>query len=209
MIRGFITLYVLRGLLLHLFITDAHADTVQNAQIQRQQLISKHGLYDSPEWQKRCDSVLKQLKLSAQCLLLNHNTANAYAFADGTLMINRGLLSLIKNPDQMAHIIAHEQAHWSLKHHQQLAQFIRKPPLFFPKKKLKKLRHQQELAADAWANDRLTHHRFDPRQIHHLWQQLLGQEKNHRNNDHPALADRINHQWLLSTEELQGIWSEE
>ncbi len=201
MIRGFITLYVLLGLLLHIFINDAQADTASDAKSQRHNLIQKHGLYESPQWQQRCQQVTEQLKLTAHCQLLNHSAPNAYAFADGVIMINQGLLKMIKNPDQMAHILAHEQAHLTLQHHQELAQFIRKPPLLFPKKKLKKLRHQQELAADDWANDHLVRHQFDPRQIHHLWQQLLTQEKTNRSSDHPALAERINHQWLVTTDQ--------
>ena len=53
-------------------------------------------------------------------------------------MITLGLLLKTQNPDQLAHVLAHEQAHITLNHHQSLAEFMRKPPVFFPKKKLKK-----------------------------------------------------------------------
>ena len=49
-------------------------------------------------------------------LILRNNTANAYMFPNGTLVITTGLISLLHSEDELAAILSHEIAHFVLDH---------------------------------------------------------------------------------------------
>lgn len=196
MSKNFNLLYVFSALLLQFFIATSVAGTKETAVTQRNALIKKHGLIDSPLFNQQCTEISKRLNIKHQCLLLDSNTINAYAFSDGAIMVSWGLFKLTQNSDQFAHIIAHESNHITQNHHQELAQFIAKPPVFFPKKKLMKFRLKQEKAADIAASQQLKKAGYDTAQIHHIWHQLLSSEIQNKWTDHQSLSHRIDLQML-------------
>ena len=49
-------------------------------------------------------------------LILRNNTANAFMFPNGTLVITTGLISLLHSEDELAAILSHEIAHFVLDH---------------------------------------------------------------------------------------------
>ena len=53
---------------------------------------------------------------SARLVLLKSPIENAYALADGTVMLNVGLLSKLENESQLAYVLCHELAHVYFKH---------------------------------------------------------------------------------------------
>ncbi len=203
MLSRFHILYVLVLLLLQLFNTGVLAQTLTQTSQQKQQLIARYGLLETKD--STCNKTLRKLKIKNTCSILNSNLFNAYAFTEGSIMITKGLLQKTHNVHQLAHILAHEQAHLVLKHHHQLSGFMSKPPLFFPKRKRKKLRYQQELEADQWANQRLKTYQFMPQQIHHLWKRLL-QQGQPPQTDHPSLKQRIDTSLLREEEMIDNGW---
>ena len=209
MSKNFNLLYGFIALLLQFFLATSSADTKGAGIKQRNDLIAQYGLVDSMPFQQPCQKITAALEIPSSCLLLNQNNINAYAFADGHIMITLGLLLKTQNPDQLAHVLAHEQAHITLNHHQSLAEFMRKPPVFFPKKKLKKLRLKQEKQADQMANNQIIKAGYDPAQIHHLWQSLLNKEDSKKWSDHQKLSQRIDkhllNQALIKSPEWQAM----
>ena len=53
---------------------------------------------------------------SFNLLISKDNSVNAYCLADGTLVMNLGLLYWLENENQLAGILSHEMAHFLLKH---------------------------------------------------------------------------------------------
>ena len=208
MSKTFNLLYVFAALLLQFFSVTSQAQSIIEAQQHKTLLIKKHGLIHSPILNNNIHNILNRMMISSDCQVLDSDTVNAFALSDGSLIISLGLLKLTQNPDQMAHIMAHEYAHFELNHHQQLTTFTKKPPLFFPKKKLQKLRKKQEQAADEWANKRLQTYGLDPNQVHHLWQQLSQSEKLQKWSDHSQLSHRINKQSLQAPLSIDGVWQQ-
>lgn len=184
-------LYVFTALLLHFFTTTWAAEPEQTDQQQVHQLIKEHGIIQHVLFNQQCQKILDQLAINTTCQVLNSEIINAFSVDDGRLLISLALLKKTKNRDQIAHILAHEFAHYEQHHFHELAQFMAKPPTFFPKRKLRKLRQKQEHSADQWADNRLQAHGFDHRQIHHLWQQLSQSEQLKKWSDHAPLQKRI------------------
>ncbi|WP_154224093.1 M48 family metallopeptidase [Marinicella rhabdoformis] len=206
MSKNFNLLYVFIALLLLFFMATSEAATKTTAVKQRIELIKRNGLIEATIFKQRCQKITNQLKITNQCLLLNSDDINAFAFSDGVIMITWGLLKRTHNPDQLAHIISHESSHIILKHHQHLANFINKPPVFFPKTKLKKLRQSQEIEADQIATKQLKRYGFDTAQIHHLWQQLLNTETENKWADHQSLNQRIESNMLKIPLDNDSLW---
>lgn len=199
-------LYVFTALLLHFFATTLATEPWNTDQQQDHQLIKEHGLIHHVLFNQQCQKTLAQLAITTTCQVLNSDMINAFSLADGNLVISLGLLKKTRNRDQMAHVLAHEFAHHQLDHFHELAQFIAKPPTFFPKRKLHKLRQKQEHDADDWADERLQAHGFDHRQIHHLWQQLSQSEQLKKWSDHAPLQKRIDPKALQATVLIDPEW---
>jgi hypothetical protein len=168
-----------------------------DADQQQQQLIERHGLHPNPLWQSKCQTLIRQLSLNrfTACLVLTADHANAYALANGTVMLTQGLLSHIKNDHQLAHVLAHEHAHLRLNHHQLAAQKMLDPPTFFTKSRLKKFYRQLEQDADQDANEWLLQRQMDPAQIHHYYLRIEPLVRD-KKADHDKLADRIQRRGL-------------
>jgi hypothetical protein len=197
-IRNIRSSYVLNGwlsilLLTALNLTPTQADELlSSARTQQQQLIERYGLARVPFWQQACDHELEVLKLSEfeACIIIDAGFANAWSLAHGVVILTAGLLQQVRNPDQLAHILAHEHAHLTLRHHQQAAQLVQDPPLFFTKSRIKKFYRQIEREADEAADQWLRQHQRDPLQIQHYFlrlEQLLDEQS----ADHDKLRDRI------------------
>lgn len=189
----------LLGLMLLFFfaICQAQDDTLSqrlltDAAAQQKQLLARHGLHPDPRWQRRCQQLIADLSLVrfTACEVLAAEHANAYALANGVVLLTRGLLSQIRNDHQLAHVLAHEHAHLLLGHHLKAAQKVLDPPTFFTKSRLKKFYRQLEQDADQAADEWLLQQHMDPAQIHHYYlriEPLLRDKK----SDHDKLADRI------------------
>jgi len=61
----------------------------------------------------------KLVRPAHQILISNDPHVNAISYVQGTIVINIGLLNQVKNEDELAFILAHEQAHFDLNHVQQ------------------------------------------------------------------------------------------
>lgn len=167
-------------------------DLLTSARAQQQQLIERYGLAAVPFWQQACDQELKALQLTHfnQCIIIDAGFANAYSLAHGVVILTSGLLQQVSNADQLAHILAHEHAHLTLRHHQQAEQLVKDPPVFFTKSRIKKFYRQIEREADEAADQWLRQLHRDPLQIHHYYQRLE-QSLDEQSADHDKLRERI------------------
>ena len=89
----------------------------------KSKLISSGQIYFNNQLEEYVRTVAKNLLQNNQGLLSGINVyvsrstnANAFAMADGTIIINLGLLARLSNEAELAAIIAHEIAHVELKH---------------------------------------------------------------------------------------------
>lgn len=187
---------------------DLNSRLIENAQLQQQKLVDSYGLHQNKQWLNRCDQLIEDLALIEfnQCLVIKANFTNAYSLAHGTVILTEGLLNNINNDDQLAHVLAHEHAHLSLKHHQQTQALITKPPKLFTKSRIKKFYREIEQQADQAADNLLTELGRDHLQIHHY---LMRIEKNHKehSNDHQKLKDRIQRDHLPK-EVIEPFWND-
>lgn len=203
-------LYVLLGLLLlggGVSAKDTDQQLIENALKQQQKLIDKYGLLDQPQWLKSCESLIQQMSLKQfeQCQILDADYPNAYSLAHGVVMLTKGLLENIRNDDQLAHILAHEHAHLVLKHHQQAQAMVMNPPKLFTKSRIKKFYRGIEQAADDAADELLTRHHRDPKQIHHYLIRIAVQIKE-SSADHEKLKYRIQRK-QLPAEKVEPHWT--
>lgn len=95
----------------------------KNLYYTKSQLFSSGNIYFNNKLQEYVNKVTQKALESNQDLLrktrvyVSRSTvANAFAMADGTIIINLGLLARIENESQLAAIIAHEAAHVEKKH---------------------------------------------------------------------------------------------
>ncbi len=193
--------HVLLALLLQSAQAPAKSVTDQliaQANQQQQQLINTYGPSNNQAATHACDALINKLALSQfkSCLIIQAPFANAYSAANGQLILTEGLLKELRNPDQLAHILAHEYAHLLLQHHQQAHELVNNPPTFFTKSRIKKFYRKMELAADEWANQHLPKHGFDATQIHHYLMRLASTNKE-RTDDHIPLSQRIKKTGLM------------
>lgn len=188
---------------------NAHSKLIQNAVQQQQKLIESYGLSSQTKWQEKCQQLLKEMALIEfkQCLVIKAPFVNAYSLAHGSVLLTAGLLEQINNDNQLAHILAHEHAHMSLNHHQQIQQLLQNPPKLFTKSRVKKFYRHLEQLADEAANELLIQQRRDPLQIHHYLLRIETNSKEH-SSDHPKLKDRIQ-RTDLPCEVKEAFWTSE
>jgi len=179
---------------------------VESAEQQQSKLIKTYGLSQKYRWQNKCDEMIQALQLDRfkQCLVIKATFANAYSLAHGSVILTEGLLDHINNDDQFAHVLAHEHAHLTLKHHQQAAQLVKNPPKLFTKSRIKKFYRRIEEEADKAADQLLIQQQREPLQVHHY---LLRIEQNttEHSNDHQKLKHRIQRNGL-PVETLEIFW---
>lgn len=194
--------------------TQASAESVKEKLIaqanqQQQQLIQRYGLSDNQAATQACNDLIAQLALRQfkSCQIIQASFANAFSAANGRLILTEGLLQELRNPDQLAHILAHEYAHLLLQHHQQAHELVNNPPVFFTKSRIKKFYRKIELEADDWANQHLPKHGFDAAQIHHYLLRLANTSKEH-SDDHLPLSKRIKKHGL-PPEKTAAVWLSE
>lgn len=205
------TQYVLYGLLLLAQWVSAEITDNQliiDAKNQQQKLIDTYGLLDYAQWSETCNTLIQQMSLTHfhQCLIVNTDYPNAYSLAHGVVMLTKGLLENISNDDQLAHVLAHEHAHLTLKHHQQAQAMVMNPPKLFTKSRIKKFYRSIEREADDEADKVLLQQNFDPKQIHHY---LMRIEKliKESSADHEKLKDRIRRN-NLPQELIEKHWNQ-
>lgn len=205
--------YVLIGFLLLCFasladnqVVSQSAKLLASAQHQQQKLIDDYALSQQPKWQKKCRSLMGalQLNLFKKCLIIQAPFANAYALANGNVVLTEMLLQNINNDDQLAHILAHEHAHLRLNHFQQTQQLLNNPPKLFTKSRIKKFYRNLEQQADQAADQKLLQLARDPLQIHHYLLRTEQQNDEH-SNDHQQLKHRI-HRNGLPAEVVESFW---
>jgi len=199
--------YVLVMLLLLGFVVEAKNNSLETqATEQLNAILEKHGLVTNPKWHTVCLSLIEALSLNLfnECLVIDAKYPNAYSFANGKVAITWGLLNQIRNNDQLAHILAHEHAHLSLNHHQQVQNMLLNPPTFFTKSRFKRFHRKLEKEADEYAEQVLLAHQKDPLQIHHYlkriepWLDEVSQ-------DHEKLKKRIQTE-ALPAEFTETFW---
>lgn len=208
-------IYLTLAILLLLGCSSLHAkQTYENnsiliayAQKQQKKMIDDHGLSQQPKWLNKCNEMIETLQLDqfVECLVIKATFANAYSLAHGTVVLTDGLLKNINNDHQFAHILAHEHAHLTLKHHQQAQQLVKNPPKFFTKSRIKKFYRQIEQQADQSADQLLTQQQFDPLQIHHYLMRIEQNSQEH-SNDHQKLKERIKRNGL-PVEKREKFWT--
>ena len=64
-----------------------------------------------------------QLRSELRFYILKSPVVNAYAFDEGIILVNEGLIAQVSNEAELAFVIAHEIAHYSEKHHQLLGKY--------------------------------------------------------------------------------------
>jgi predicted Zn-dependent protease len=88
-----------------------------NDQIDEEVIISDRELQQMlEETYLLLDSSYHPIKSVKQILISNDPLVNAVSYSQGTIVINIGLLGIINNQSQLAFIMAHELAHYELRH---------------------------------------------------------------------------------------------
>lgn len=179
---------------------------IDDAVTQQQQLVDKYGLINSKQLQNKCDDLIQQLMLKEfkSCLLLNADFANAYSLANHNVILTKGLLTHIRNDDQLAHILAHEHAHLVLKHHQLAQELVKNPPKLFTKSRIKKFYRKIEQEADGSADKLLKKLDRDYLQVQHYLKRVQKSYKE-RSKDHAKLKNRII-KGALPSEQIDSFW---
>ena len=186
------------SILLLSYITTSNA---QNSNVQLKQwtaahekkLIEKYKTINSSWFQEICLELSDNLQFKniSKCTLLESSLINAYVFNNGHVYFTSSLLKLVKNKDQWASIIAHENAHLELKHYQKTLDKINHPDFFFPKKKFKKLLKNNEKEADEWAKLQLNKNHYKSSQIYYFLKRVSSLKKQESNTkSHLKLSKR-------------------
>jgi hypothetical protein len=138
------------------------------------QLLDKYTIMKSKWFESSCLALAVQLDFNSvnACYLINSPHINAYVFNNGHVYISIEMMKRINNKHQWASILAHENAHIELNHYIKMLKKIKKPGLFFPKSKIKKIMKKHEKEADAWAEVRLKTYGFDSSQIYYFLQRV-------------------------------------
>jgi hypothetical protein len=156
-------------------------------------LLEKYTIVQSEWFVDECLNLAKSMQLDAinTCQLFQSEHINAYVFDNGRVYFSTAMLKLINNKHQLASILAHEFAHIKLQHYLKTLKKIKKPGIFFPKKRVNKLLKKHEQEADDWSRNQLKEFGFDYQQINHFLRRVQNIEGNKRNKHHLKLSKRI------------------
>lgn len=81
-----------------------------------------------------------RIKPASKILISRNGLSNAVSYVDGTIIINLGLLTRIRNEGELAFILAHEMAHYHLEHQRErVIAFVSKDQTAQVTSKLKKI----------------------------------------------------------------------
>ena len=156
-------------------------------------LTKKHQMIQSKWFEESCLSIAKTMKFNKinQCKLFESNNINAYVFNNGHVYFSTSMAALIKNKHQWASILAHENAHIELKHYLKTLKKIKRPGVFFPKSRIKKLIKQHEQDADDWSENKLIEFNFDTSQIFYFFERVKDIQGDSGTSTHLKLSKRI------------------
>jgi hypothetical protein len=156
-------------------------------------LLDKYSLVPSEWFSKDCIELAKQLNFDKiiQCELLDSKEINAYVLDNGHVYFSKAMMELLKNKNQWASILAHENAHLELNHYIKRLKKFEKPSVFFTKTRLKKFMIKQEDEADQWASDYLKKNGFDENQINYFLIRVNLLKGFEKSKNHKKLKKRI------------------
>jgi len=102
-------------------VTDAELDRASRQEAY--QVEQRHGLYHNPVEQARVERIFRKIVAAAkptrwryELRLLNDRDANAFAFPNGMVYVNRGLLDLGVGDHELAFVLGHEVGHVTRQH---------------------------------------------------------------------------------------------
>lgn len=90
-----------------------------------QQYVQKLGMSLVPQWQRDL-SAGDQQKIPFQFYLVDQKVPNAFALANGTVVLHSGMLTMLENEAQLAAVIGHEIAHATQEHTYRQSQYHKK-----------------------------------------------------------------------------------
>jgi hypothetical protein len=163
--------------------------TIEN----EKKLLEENPIVKSDWFEKECLKLAKIMQLDAinTCQLFQSEHINAYVFDNGHVYFSTAMLQLINNEHQLASILAHEYAHIEFQHYIKTLKKIKKPGIFFPKKRINKLLKKHEKEADKWSESRLKKFGFNPQQINYFLQRVRILTPKKSSNHHLKLSKRI------------------
>ena len=113
----------------------------------------------------------------------------------------------INNQHQWAAILAHENAHVVLQHYLIMLKKLKKPGIFFPKSRIKKMMKRHETEADLWSEQQLKYNNMEYSQISYFFERVKAL-KSKEKNTHLKLSNRIKHpknSEIIDKELIQSI----
>lgn len=160
--------------------------------INEAKLTNKYPIIQSPWFETECLTLAKNLQFKHlnSCQLFDSQIINAYVFDNGHVYFSKGMMQQINNKHQWAAILAHEYAHIVLGHYLKTIKKLKKPDVFFPKSKIKKMLKKHESEADDWSKQRLKSYNMIYNQINYFLVRVKALKINEKNN-HLKLSNRI------------------
>ncbi len=164
--------------------------TIEN----EKKLLNDYPIIPSKWFEQTCMDLIKSMHFNQinQCKLFKSDFINAYVFDNGHVYFSTAMMALINNKHQWAAILAHENAHIELQHYLETLKKIKKPGIFFPKRKIRALIKNNEQAADDWSKIKLQEFGYDYNQIVFFFQRVKTSQGENRNKTHLKLSKRIN-----------------
>jgi hypothetical protein len=156
-------------------------------------LLEKYSIVQSEWFVEECLKLANSMQLTDinTCQLFQSDEINAYVFNNGHVYFSTALLKLINNEHQLASILAHEYAHIELTHYIKTLKKIKKPGIFFPKKRVNKLLKKHEQEADDWSEKNLQLFGYDTDQINYFLRRVSQTTKQSKSNRHIKITKRI------------------
>ena len=190
-----------------------------------ERVIQRHGMSDDEAMRNYLQGVVDKLaagmkvrRQNFELVILKSRQANAFTPGGGIILVNEGLLQLVRNEGEVAAVMAHEMAHVLLKHPQRQKQIRLASKAgsammdqFTPDRlrdnigrflrlggnaTMNGMIRQQEMMADAIAIDMLVKAGYHPRAMVDVLRSLrgLGTQMDRLNNviygNHPLTIDR-------------------
>lgn len=162
--------------------------------INETKLVQKYPKIHSKWFETECLSLANNLQFKHinKCQIFNSEIVNAYVFNNGHVYFSLGMMQQIYNQHQWAAALAHENAHVVLQHYLKMLKKLKKPGVFFPKSKIKKMMKRHEAEADLWSEQQLKDKDMDYSQINYFFERVKTL-KAHGKNTHLKLSKRIKH----------------
>lgn len=164
--------------------------TIEN----EKKLLIDYEIIPSKWFEQTCLSLVNSMHFNQinQCKLFKSDFINAYVFDNGHVYFSTAMMALINNKHQWAAILAHENAHIELQHYLKTLKKIKKPGIFFPKRKIRALIKNHEQAADDWSKIKLHEFGYEYIQIVYFFQRVKSKQGENQNKTHLKLSKRVN-----------------